>query len=477
MRRALVSMILLLTMISVSACSQFAGRNDGTKEITMEIKEIKLVEAGRTQTEDSANQELYDSVFPWHEPYGSGIGAKPGRVVWSYNPQSVDWDGEGYWWEVSHFDETVIQNMVDDGIANLAGETAVQAGWDALFEAHNEAQGREGGYQNGQKIAVKVNMNGAGAYGEDFKGETRESYTNPVLLKTLLISLVTQAGVSPENITVYDAGRIIPDYVQELCSQGVLSGIQFCYRDILGDQDAIPDKNAPIVWSQKVSGDTNYLPSCVTESDYLINFANLKGHVYGITLTAKNHFGSLLNSNRMRAPEAAGIHRYISQSRMDAYTVLVDLMANRQLGGKTFLYILDGIICAPGESIPITGENSRWQQAPFHNDYTSSVFFSQDPVALDSVGADFLMNEPTVTERNRALKNNPDVENYLHEAGMVANAPSGAEYLDGYGKKVTNLGVHEHWNNKTDKKYSRNLGKTEGIELIWLNESDFVITE
>jgi hypothetical protein len=26
--------------------------------------------------------------------------------------------------------------------------------------------------------------------------------------------------------------------------------------------------------------------------------------------------------------------------------------------------------------------------------------------------------------------------------------------------------VHEHWNNATDKKYSRNLGRKEGIELI-----------
>lgn len=94
MRRVLVSMILLLAMISVSACSQLAGRNDGMEEITVEMKETTLVEAGRTQAEDSANQESYDSVFPWHEPYGSGIGAKPGRVVWSYNPQSVDWDGE-----------------------------------------------------------------------------------------------------------------------------------------------------------------------------------------------------------------------------------------------------------------------------------------------------------------------------------------------------------------------------------------------
>jgi len=28
------------------------------------------------------------------------------------------------------------------------------------------------------------------------------------------------------------------------------------------------------------------------------------------------------------------------------------------------------------------------------------------------------------------------------------------------------LGVHEHWNNAADKKYSRNLGKGAGIELV-----------
>ena len=130
----------------------------------------------------------------------------------------------------------------------------------------------------------------------------------------------------------------------------------------------------------------------MTQADYLINFANLKGHVYGMTLTAKNHYGTIMNSSRMRAPEAAGIHRYLTQNRMNAYTVLVDLMANEQLYGKTMLYMLDAIICAPGESVSITGENSRWQQAPFNGDYTSSVFFSQDPVAIDSVGADFLIS-------------------------------------------------------------------------------------
>ncbi len=97
---------------------------------------------------------------------------------------------------------------------------------------------------------------------------------------------------------------------------------------------------------------------------------------------------------------------------------------------------------------------------------TSSVFVSQDPVAIDSVGADFLMNEPVVADRNGALKDNSNVENYLHEAGLVRDAPSGNVYQNGNGEIVTNLGVHEHWNNSAEKLYGRNLGKDEGIELI-----------
>lgn len=132
---------------------------------------------------------------------------------------------------------------------------------------------------------------------------------------------------------------------------------------------------------------------------------------------------------------------------MDMYTVLVDLMANYQLGEKTMLYMLDGLIAAPRESVPITDENAKWKQSPFNNAYTSSVFFSQDPVAIDSVGADFLMNEPTVINYNQVLKNNPNVENYLHEAALIGNAPSKTVYYNGKGDIVTNLGVREHWNN------------------------------
>lgn len=207
------------------------------------------------------------------------------------------------------------------------------------------------------------------------------------------------------------------------------------------------------------------MPTCVTEATYVINLANLKGHSYGITLCGKNHFGSFINGNALRPPEGANLHGWLTKSEMGIYSPLVDLMANADLGGKTVLYMLDALICAPSEGASITAENSKWQQAPFNGDYTSSIFVSQDPVAIDSVGADFLNNEPTVTGNNRSAADITN-ENYLHETGLVVNAPSGTNYTDGNGHTVTNLGVHEHWNNSIEKLYSRNLGKDEGIELV-----------
>lgn len=91
-------------------------------------------------------------------------------------------------------------------------------------------------------------------------------------------------------------------------------------------------------------------------------------------------------------------------------------------------------------------------------------------MAIDSVGADFLMNEPTITSRNGSLRDNPTVENYLHEAGLVGHEPSGTTYTDSKGGTIANLGTHEHGNNFVDKQYSRNLGKNEGIELICLKK-------
>lgn len=415
----------------------------------------------RTLAESSA-----PSPFPAHAPLGRGIGLFPGRVVWTHDPNAVFWDGKGYWWQPEHFSETAVLSMVRTGICRLSDAKDARTGWSILFQHHNSAHGRPYGFLPGQKIAVKANMNGAGAYSDDTQGRTHESYTSPVLLKCLLLSLIKDGAIEPHSITVYDAGRIFPEYMRRMCSSGPLAGINFRHRDPSGPLDAAADLNVPIHWSRPVEGELCFLPRCVTEADYLINLASLKGHCYGLTLCGKNHFGSFINTDRMRAPQAAGLHPFVSSDRMGEYAVLVDLMAHRHLGGKTVLYVLDGLITAPGESVNITLPKALWKQTPFNGGFCSSLFFSQAPVAIDSVGADFLVNEPVMRKFNDLLIRRPGMENYLHEAALAYAPPSGTVYGDGEGHRAVSLGVHEHWNNAEEKLYGRNRGKNEGIELI-----------
>lgn len=467
MKKILPAILAVLLLTNVIACGEAEGVPSQAETTTSQTTILPADDSAAVFSDVAESALPYNGVYPQHEPYGTGIGAMPGRVVWAYDPDSVEWDGSGYWWELRHFDELTIQKMVDASIASLGGKDTSKAGWSALFQAHNSGRGRPGGYISGEKIAIKTNINGSGVMDNDTFGRTQMSYTNPVLLKTLLVSLVEDAGVAPADITVYDVSRLFPEYMVELCTSGNLRGVNFVGRD-----NGIADESTPIIWSHEFSGKVNYLPTCVTEAEYIINLANLKGHSYGITLCGKNHFGSFINGNRMRPPEGANLHQWLTRNEMGIYSPLVDLMANADLGGKTVLYMLDALICAPSEGASVTAENSKWQQAPFNGDYTSSVFVSQDPVAIDSVGADFLMNEPAVTSRNGSLRNNPTVENYLHEAGLVSAAPSGTTYTDSQGNTVSNLGVHEHWNNSTQKQYSRNLGKSEGIEFVALNMSE-----
>jgi hypothetical protein len=130
------------------------------------------------------------------------------------------------------------------------------------------------------------------------------------------------------------------------------------------------------------------------------------------------------------------------------------LIAHKHLGGKTLLYAVDFLYVAESQNVPVI------KYLSFGDHWCSSLFFSQDPVAIDSVGLDFIRNEPKADE----CRGKPD--NYMHEAALAEKAPSGTIYDPSQeGKPTASLGVHEHWNNATDKQYSRNLGKRGGIEL------------
>lgn len=444
------------SMISMAGCSS-ADEQEGEQ----------VMNQNDTQTTESAE---YTSIFPEHEALGTGIGAMPGRVAWVYDPASVTWDGITDWWELSNYNEAVVRTMVSNAIACAAGAENASLGWKTLFEYHNKRTGASSenqGYQPGQIVAIKCNMNGAAEYNDDTSGaDTGDLYTNPVLLKCLLSSLVEDAGVAPSDIVCFDTTRIFPDFMVEYCTQDNLSGVHFADRKERNPDRVQADSSARIEWSGAVRGVDCFYPTCVTEADYLINFADLKGHGYGITLCAKNHFGSFCNSSKMRQPQEAGLHPFLSNQEMGDYSPLVDLMGSRFLESKTVLYILGALVSPAQNTRAATTDISTWSMEPFNGGYTASVFMSQDPVAIDSVGADFLINEPNMTGNNASLDGNAGCENYLHEAACADNPPSGATYLDGTGNLLASLGVHEHWNNAVDKQYGRNLGKPEGIELV-----------
>jgi hypothetical protein len=137
----------------------------------------------------------------------------------------------------------------------------------------------------------------------------------------------------------------------------------------------------------------DYIPTQFAQATYFINFAILKSHTQNaLTLTAKNHFGSLSNDGgSQRTPNAAGYYDMHSTRAMETpgmghYRCLVDLMGHPKLGGKTLLYLIDGLYAGRGwDSHPI-----RWKMTPFDGDWPASLFLSQDPVAIDSVAYDFL---------------------------------------------------------------------------------------
>jgi hypothetical protein len=245
-----------------------------------------------------------------------------------------------------------------------------------------------------------------------------------------------------------------------------------------------PDPGAKIHWSQELTlevggGNPTYLPSVVSRSDYLINLALLRGHdVAGISGCAKNHFGSICASRDGQAyqlaPKAAGLHPYVAvhnfatsdpewqfTARPPAtYNPLVDLMGHRDLGGKTLLFMVDGLYATQTEDQAVNREQ-MWQSAPFDGSWTASLFLSQDGVSIDSVCLDFLRCEPTQTQVYG------NVDSYLHEAALANNPPSGMVYdPEGDGTPLASLGVHEHWNNPMDKQYTGNLGLKGGIELV-----------
>ena len=402
------------------------------------------------------------------KPIGEAKGIHPGRVVWVHDAEVTDWKGpdDGHWWDGTRTKQKSVDAMMERAVCALTGAATVAEAWDKLFRHLNKTRGKkDAGYTAGEKIVIKPNWVGM-IYSEGrvdpktYTFTSRPDYMNtaPQMVIALLAQL-TSAGVRQAEITVCDTLAYLVNEYYDLFQRAFPS---VRYEDHAGEfrRVKVRTSTVPLYWSCRPPAEAqDFLPTCFAEADYVINFANLKAHSgAGVTLCAKNHFGSLV-----RWPAQKGyynVHTACFSKEARIYRPLVDLMGHDHLGGKTVLHLIDGLFSGlhPKDPAP-----QRMKIPPFNGHWSCSLFASQDPVAIDSVGLDFLQAEWTDFPRQSG------VDDYLHEAALAGDPPSGAFYDPNHAaatKRLASLGVHEHWNNSQEKKYSRNLGLAGGIDLV-----------
>jgi hypothetical protein len=432
-----------------------------------------------------------------NQPFGNPLGVNPGRVVWIWNPDATNendstiWETQDWFWKPQNINEKVVGEMFRTALNKLTGKKKLTKSWDDLFHTHNTRKSNTNrGYLKGEKIFIKINQGTARwlLTDEDDKNgyyypttlkpdeeRRRLSFgpteTNPYVVLEILRELVNTLGINQADIAVGDPmthtfGHNYDIWVKEF--PDVVFTDKF--STMHGRTQIFPSSNDLLFYSDKNKPEKLY--DIMEKADYMINVANLKPHNSAcISLTAKNHFGS------MASPTANHLH-YSHPTKVGGYKqyrVFVDIMGSKYLGLNTLLYMVDGLF---GGGASETKGPVKYFMPPFNNDWSSSLFLSQDQVAIESVCYDFLRTEWNGINKhnssNNASESRPNlyaVDDYLHQAADSSNWPEGIIYdPDNSGKPITSLGVHEHWNNAGDKQYSRNLGTGKGIELVSIPE-------
>lgn len=439
-------------------------------------------------------------------PDGKGYGINPGRVVWAWNPDATNencknvMENSDWYFNPVNADQKLIGNMISESVKKVGGRSDLKKSWDALFSFHNQSKsGKEKGYTPGEKIFIKINQGTSSwifsqeekdngyVFSTTSKGAQMRRFKNrgatetaPYIVLELLRELVNVAGVKQTDIIVGDPIAHIFGHNYSIW-HGEFPDVVYIDRfsEKFGRTMIKPTEKALVFYSDKKQSDKLY--DIIEKADYMINVASLKPHgSAGISLTAKNHFGSQARSSAAHLhyaliaptwetfPREAGNP---SNGGYRKYRVLVDLMGSKYLGRNSMLLVVDGLF---GGGADETKGPVKFFMPPFNNDWSSSIFMSQDQVALESVCYDFLRTEWDGVHKHDAANNvfeiGPSmygVDDYLHQAADSKNWPAGIIYdPDNSGKPLASLGVHEHWNNADDKQYSGNLGKSGGITLV-----------
>jgi hypothetical protein len=430
-----------------------------------------------------------------NQPMGTAVGIYPGRVVWVHRPEATNENcnpgAVGHeWFRAENFNQAVVDTMVSVAIRRMTGTSSDSAAWNAIFRFHNTTRGKGAvGYLPGEKVFIKTNATSSW-YGQfnfsDLSYNTSSSYyavseTSPPVVLSVMRQLIHVIGVAQSDIYVGDPMKHIYKHDYEYW-HAEFPNVHYLDTDgytNLGREKALKSTTAVIKFSDrgtvlKMGGTTgasftaDSLYAIFEQAEYVLNIPQLKGHKRGgVTMFAKNHFGSHTRGDAFHlhgglvTPNEYPNTPYRTDYGM--YRVQVDFMGHRLTGKKNLFYLMDALWATDYE----LDQPIKWQMAPFNNDYMSSVFASLDPVAIESVGYDFLRAEFTAARGAGTYPQLPATDDYLHQAADSTNWPTGIRYdPENDGTVLGSLGTHEHWNDSLHMQYSRNLGTGNGIELV-----------
>jgi len=303
------------------------------------------------------------------------------KVIHVHDAQATYWDyGSNYYG--NYVNQAVVNEMVDRGVRELTDAATVAEAWRAIIPD----------YVPGKAIAIKVNFNNCTSCSicesgcEDWQLKI-DALVHPInaLIRGLELAY---PSLSYSDIWVYDAttgmgGREIPSRFVDSCQYiGVRYFDRSCHNPVRYNSTS---PTAYVTW-RNPSGIPN-LPSTkvadvLVNATYLINMPIMKKHGgAGVSLAFKNHFGSIDNCEPLHDWVSANWGQYYSA----AYSPLVDVYLNPHIAGKTRLTIGDGLF---GDRISNYDRPTPWET--FGHAAPNSLFFSTDPVAIDSIMCDFL---------------------------------------------------------------------------------------
>ncbi len=327
--------------------------------------------------------------------------SNPHRVVSVHSSDATTWAGSGN----AHYyiNSAKVDEMVKSGLSSLTGKTDYVEAWKDVIP-----------YKTGEVVAIKLNCNNYCTVSSDAMNPYAE-------LVNSVIAGLKGIGVPSNKIWLVDPSRSIDSSWRARITD---SNVLFNPNQSMYVSASSPYASTVTFTSE---GPTKILPGeSLAEANHIINMPQLKGHwAASITLSIKNNYGSAEIGTQGRDYWHKYFYLGDAQYGKSGTNPLIAINMNPVFVNKTRLIIGDGLFGNPTINYvaPVLFQS-------FGNKPPEILFFGVDPVATDSVMFDYLQRE--CKAKGVAARNDDQL----------------------YNAATAGLGIHEHWNGDTTRKYS-----------------------